>query len=87
MAPVARQGRAVVTAAPSLGIVSRSCRPGRPPLAVGTAVRAGDILCTVRVLDVSEEVVAGLDGTVTAIHVDDSAPVQYGTPLVSICPS
>jgi len=77
----------VVVTSPSVGVFWRSPQPGAPPFVeVGTKVEPGDTLCIVEVMKLMSNVVAEVAGTVTAIHVENAAQVEFGAPLVSIAP-
>lgn len=87
-APSAPSGDEIVVTAPSVGVLWRSPQPGAPPFVeVGSKVEPGDTLCIVEVMKLMSNVVAGVAGTVTAIHVENAGQVEFGTPLISIAPS
>jgi acetyl-CoA carboxylase biotin carboxyl carrier protein len=74
-----------VVTAPSVGVFWRSPRPGSPPFVeVGQQVQAGDTVCIVEMMKLMNNVVAEVAGTVTAIHVENAAQVEYGAALISI---
>lgn len=88
-APVSTQDNAsgVVVTAPTVGIFWRSPQPGAPPFVdVGARVAPGDTVCILEVMKLMNNVVAGVAGTVTAIHVENSRQVEFGTPLMTIAP-
>jgi acetyl-CoA carboxylase biotin carboxyl carrier protein len=66
-------------AAPAVGYFSPS-----PGLAVGKAVRAGDVLGHVDVLGVPVELVAHVDGRIGRLHAVAGQAVEYGQELVRI---
>lgn len=77
----------IVVTSPSVGVFWRSPQPGAPPFVeVGTTVEPGDTLCIVEVMKLMSNITAEIAGTVTAIHVENAAQVEFGAPLVSIAP-
>lgn len=70
--------RAVATS-PAVGLY----RP-RPGVAVGSRVRAGDVLGAVDMLGVPHEVLAPADGVVGGSYVEGGEGVEYGQDLVRI---
>ena len=75
---------------PSNGSVARSTAvgyftPGRD-LVVGASVQAGDLLGTIDVLGISQEVTAPEDGIVAAVLAEDGQAVEYGQALAEIDP-
>jgi acetyl-CoA carboxylase biotin carboxyl carrier protein len=77
-----------VITAPSVGVFWRSPRPGSPPFVeVGQTVAVGDTVCIVEMMKLMNNVVSDVAGTVTAIHVENAAQVEYGAPLISIAPA
>mgnify|MGYP000297514988 FL=1 len=53
-------------------------------VAVGQAVRVGDVLCIVEAMKMMNQIEADRAGTVTAIHVEDGEPVEFDQPLITI---
>jgi acetyl-CoA carboxylase biotin carboxyl carrier protein len=53
-------------------------------VAIGTQVDSGARIATIRVLDTEEVVAAPWAGTVTAIHADVGALVEFKTPILSL---
>ncbi len=51
---------------------------------VGATVSEGQTLCIIEAMKVMNEIKAESSGTITAILVDDSTPVQYGDTLFTI---
>jgi acetyl-CoA carboxylase biotin carboxyl carrier protein len=77
-----------VVSAPSVGVFWRSPEPGATPFVeVGATVEAGQTLCIVEVMKLMQHVAADVAGTITAIHVENSENVEFGTPLFSIEPA
>ena len=57
-----------------------------PELAVGASVQAGDLLGTIDVLGISQEVSAPSDGIVARVLAEDGQAVEYGQALAEIDP-
>ena len=53
---------------------------------VGQRVEKGQVLCIVEAMKLMNEIEADIAGTVVAIIVEDSEPVEYGQPLFKISP-
>jgi acetyl-CoA carboxylase biotin carboxyl carrier protein len=75
---------------PPDGSVARSTAvgyftPGRE-LVVGASVRSGDLLGTIDVLGISQEVTAPEDGIVVAVLAEEGQAVEYGQALAEIEP-
>jgi acetyl-CoA carboxylase biotin carboxyl carrier protein len=51
---------------------------------VGQTVRVGDVLCIVEAMKMMNQIEADRAGTVTAIHVENGAAVEFDQPLISI---
>jgi acetyl-CoA carboxylase biotin carboxyl carrier protein len=87
-APSAGEPSGHVVSSPSVGVFWRSPEPGAPPfIEVGAEVTEGQTLCIVEVMKLMQHVAADTAGTITAIHVENSEHVEFGTPLFSIDPS
>lgn len=83
--PAAPQGHVVT--APSVGVFWRAPEPGAAPFVeVGTAVQVGDTIGIVEVMKLMSNVAADIAGEVVAVHVENAAAVEFGTPLVTIRP-
>ena len=79
----AAQGSAIES--PSVGLFWRAPAPGAPPFVeVGDRVSPGDTVAIVEVMKLMNHVVATVDGVVTAILVENGAPVEFGPALVVI---
>jgi acetyl-CoA carboxylase biotin carboxyl carrier protein len=69
--------------APMVGTVYLAPQPGTPPfVAVGAAVRAGDVLLLIEAMKVMNQIHAPRAGRVAQILVADGAPVEYGQALI-----
>ena len=77
-------------AAMPAGSVARSTAVGyftpSKQLAVGTSVQAGDLLGTIDVLGISQEVSAPSDGIVARVLAEDGQAVEFGQALADIDP-
>jgi acetyl-CoA carboxylase biotin carboxyl carrier protein len=74
-----------VVPSPMVGTVYRAPEPGaRPFVEVGDSVHAGQTILIVEAMKHMNEVPAPRAGTVTAILVEDSQPVEFGEPLLVI---
>jgi acetyl-CoA carboxylase biotin carboxyl carrier protein len=70
------------------GSVARSPAVGyfspAPELAIGRSVQAGDLLGSIDVLGIVQELVAGAEGIVSSILAEEGQAVEYGQALVEI---
>jgi acetyl-CoA carboxylase biotin carboxyl carrier protein len=70
---------------PMVGTVYLSPSPGADKFVkVGQTVKAGDTLCLIEAMKMFNQIEADKAGTVTAIHVETGAPVEFGEPLFTI---
>ena len=53
-------------------------------VAVGTAVKVGDVLCIVEAMKMMNQIEADKAGTIGAILVEDGEPIEYDQPLFTI---
>lgn len=73
---------------PSPGIFWRSPAPGEPPFAdVGQAVAPDTPIGIVEVMKLMNQVLAGVEGTVRAVLVENGARVERDEPIVLIDPA
>ncbi len=71
--------------APSVGVFHRGAAAGGPPsVELGTAVMPDDVVGVVQVMRRTHNVLAGVAGTVHAIHAEDQEPVEYGRLLFTV---
>lgn len=82
--PAAGEGSAVVTSA-YVGTFHHSPEDHLPD--VGDEVAAGTKIAEIEVLGIRNSVVAPVDGVLSALVVEDEAPVEYGQPVAVIHPS
>ncbi len=70
---------------PMVGTAYRRPSPdAKPFIEVGSVVQAGDRVLLIEAMKTFNDIVAPRAGTVTAIHVDDGQPVEFGEPLLVI---
>ena len=83
-APIAEpRGHAVTS--PIVGTFYRSSSPGaRPFVDVGSKVQVGDTVCIIEAMKILNQIEADKAGTVTAVLVENGAPVEYGQDLIVI---
>jgi acetyl-CoA carboxylase biotin carboxyl carrier protein len=73
--------------APAVGTFFRRPDPAAEPFVeVGDQVEAGRQVAIVEAMKLMIPVEAPVAGTVTAVHADDGAPVEFDQPLLSIRP-
>lgn len=86
--PEPPDGRTATLHAGTVGTFHRAARAGGEPLArEGSVVAAGQPVGVIATLELVNEVISPIAGTVRQIVVDDGAPVEYGQPLVVIEPA
>ena len=74
--------------APLLGSFYGAPKPGDAPFVrVGDHVEADTVVCIIEVMKLMNSVVAGVAGTVAAIHVNDGDLVEHGQTLFTIQPA
>ena len=70
---------------PMVGTFYRSPSPDAAPfIEVGSTVNVGDVICIVEAMKMMNQIEADKSGTVKAILVDDSEPVEYDQPIIII---
>ncbi len=70
---------------PMVGTFYRAPAPNADPFVeVGEPVKKGQTLCIIEAMKLMNEIEAEIDGIVTAIHVENGKPVEYGQKLFSI---
>ncbi len=57
-----------------------------PFVQVGHRVQAGQVLCIIEAMKLMNEIEAEIAGEVTACHVENGQPVEYGEPLFDLKP-
>ncbi len=82
--PAAAEEGQVVTS-PMVGTVYLSPEPGKPSFVkVGDKVSEGQTLLIIEAMKVMNPLAAPVSGTIKAIHVEDSSPIEFGQPLLVI---
>ena len=70
---------------PMVGTVYLAPEPGAPNFAaVGSAVKAGDTILIIEAMKVMNPITAPAAGTLKAVHVENSQPVEFDQPLFTI---
>lgn len=70
---------------PMVGTVYLQSEPGSPPFVkVGDKVSEGDTLLIIEAMKTMNQIPAPKSGTVKRILVEDSAPVEFGAPLMIV---
>ena len=70
---------------PMVGTVYLAPEPGAPNFAtVGSAVKAGDTILIIEAMKVMNPITAPTAGTLKAVHVENSQPVEFDQPLFTI---
>ena len=84
-APPAAAEEGQVVTSPMVGTVYLSPEPGKPSFVkVGDKVSEGQTLLIIEAMKVMNPLAAPASGTIKAIHVEDSSPVEFGQPLLVI---
>ena len=72
---------------PMVGVFYRAAEPGTPPFVeLGDVVAPGQTLCMLEAMKLFNELKADAPGRVTAIHVDNGKPVEFGQLLFELEP-
>ncbi|WP_260582654.1 acetyl-CoA carboxylase biotin carboxyl carrier protein [Sphingopyxis sp. PET50] len=70
---------------PMVGTVYLAPEPGAPNFAaVGSSVKEGDTILIIEAMKVMNPITAPAAGTLKAVHVENSQPVEYDQPLFTI---
>jgi len=76
-----------VLRAPIVGTFYSASSPDAEPFVqVGDVVKPGDVLCIIEAMKLMNEIEAEVGGTIRAILVENSQPVQYDEPLFVVEP-
>lgn len=74
-----------VVESPMVGTFYVSASPGSAPfVTIGQKVKVGDTLCIIEAMKMLNQIEADKSGTIKAILVSNSQPVEYGEPLMVI---
>jgi acetyl-CoA carboxylase biotin carboxyl carrier protein len=70
---------------PMVGTFYRAPAPNADPFVeIGETVKKGQTLCIIEAMKLMNEIESDADGVVTAIHVENGKPVEYGQKLFSV---
>ena len=70
---------------PMVGTVYLAPEPGAPNFAtIGSEVKAGDTILIIEAMKVMNPITAPAAGTLKAVHVENSQPVEFDEPLFTI---
>ncbi len=84
----ARDANTVEITSPMVGTFYRAPSPEAPPyVEIGSQVRKGQTLCILEAMKLMNELEAEVDGTIRAILVENTDPVEFGQPLFLIEPA
>jgi acetyl-CoA carboxylase biotin carboxyl carrier protein len=89
-APVADEDNTkyVTVKSPIIGTFYRKPSPDKPVyVEVGSAIKEGDVLCTIEAMKLFNEIESEVTGTIVKVLVDDSSPVEFDQPLFLVDPS
>ena len=83
-----RDENVVEITSPMVGTFYRSPSPEAPPyVEIGSQVRKGQTLCILEAMKLMNELEAEIDGTIRAILVENTDPVEFGQALFLIEPA
>jgi len=71
--------------APLVGTFYQSAKPGAPAFVKeGDTIEVGQIICIIEAMKIFNEIEAEISGKVKKVIINDSAPVEYGQPLMLV---
>ena len=74
-----------VIKSPIVGTLYRAPEPGAPNFVeVGDKVKKGQVLCIIEAMKLMNEIESEADGVITAVHVENGRPVQFGDRLFTL---
>jgi acetyl-CoA carboxylase biotin carboxyl carrier protein len=74
-----------IVKSPIVGTFYESASPGSPPfVALGDAVKEGQVLCIIEAMKLMNEIEADATGEIVKRFVDNGSPVEYGMPLFGL---
>ncbi|MGB7411693.1 MAG: biotin/lipoyl-containing protein, partial [Sphingopyxis granuli] len=83
--PPAADSFADAVKSPMVGTVYLAPEPGAPTFAsVGSSVKEGDTVLIIEAMKVMNPITAPTSGTLKAVHVENSQPVEFDQPLFTI---
>ena len=72
---------------PMVGTFYSSSTPGGAPLVgIGSAVKAGQVLCIIEAMKIMNEIESDVGGVIEEVCVGNETPVEYGTVLFRVRP-
>jgi acetyl-CoA carboxylase biotin carboxyl carrier protein len=84
-AAAAESASTVIVKSPMVGTFYATPAPDQPPyVAVGKAVKEGDVLCIVEAMKLMNEIKCEVSGTVTEILIKNGQPVEFDQPIFKI---
>lgn len=83
--PAGQNAPGTIVTSPTVGVFYTASSPeSRPFVAVGDAVKPGDVLCIIEAMKLMNEIPAEQGGTVAEIYATNGQMVEYGQPLFRI---
>jgi len=83
--PIATETLGASITSPIVGTFYRKPAPDKPAfIEVGDHVNVGDVVCIIEAMKMMNEIKSEFSGTVTAIKVDDSEPVEFDQQLIIV---
>lgn len=77
----------IMVKSPIVGTYYESSSPGTAAfVAVGDAVKPGQVLCIIESMKLMNEIECEYSGTVVSVFMENAQPVEYGEPLMAIRP-
>jgi acetyl-CoA carboxylase biotin carboxyl carrier protein len=74
-----------VIKSPIVGTLYRAPEPGAANFVeVGDRVKKGQVLCIIEAMKLMNEIESEADGVITAVHVENGRPVQFGDRLFTL---
>jgi acetyl-CoA carboxylase biotin carboxyl carrier protein len=84
--PASKGGKEITS--PMVGTYYASSSPGGAPLvAVGAAVKPGQVLCIIEAMKIMNEIECDVSGVIEEVCVANETPVEYGTVLFRVRPN
>ena len=74
-----------IITAPLVGTFYMALKPGDPPfIKVGDKINIGQTLCIIEAMKIFNEIEAEVSGVVEEILVENSSPVEFSQPIISV---
>ena len=75
----------IIIKSPIIGTFYRKPAPDKPPfIEIGSHVNAGDVVCIIEAMKMMNEIKSEFTGQVSAINIEDGAPVEFDQALIVI---